>query len=114
MAFWEQLMKEGQIPSEPGKPALSPAPRSQGHSEQRESLIAAGLTIEGKIEGSGVVRVAGRFKGNVRVDGDLTVEPRAYISGGDSSESCLCQRRSGREHPFLLPCGAHGIRGDNW
>src|SRR5262245_33900609 len=27
-----------------------------------ESIVAAGLTIEGKIEGSGNVRVAGRFK----------------------------------------------------
>lgn len=46
-----------------------------------ESIVAAGLTIEGKIEGSGNVRVAGRFKGNVNVKGELTIEPGASISG---------------------------------
>ena len=46
-----------------------------------ESIVAAGLTIEGKIEGSGNVRVAGRFKGNVNVKGELTIEPGASIDG---------------------------------
>ena len=46
-----------------------------------ESILAAGLTIEGKIEGNGNIRVAGRFKGNVNVKGELTIEPGAYIDG---------------------------------
>ncbi len=46
-----------------------------------ESIVAAGLTIEGKIEGSGNVRVAGRFKGSVNVKGELTIEPGACIDG---------------------------------
>ena len=46
-----------------------------------ESIVAAGLTIEGKIEGSGNVRVAGRFKGNVNVKGELTIEPGASLEG---------------------------------
>lgn len=46
-----------------------------------ESIVAAGLTIEGKIEGSGNVRVAGRFKGNINVRGELTIEPGASIDG---------------------------------
>ena len=48
----------------------------------KESLIASDLTIEGKIEGSGHVRLAGRFKGDVNVDGDLTIEPGAKVTGG--------------------------------
>jgi cytoskeletal protein CcmA (bactofilin family) len=44
-------------------------------------VIAAGLTIDGKIEGAGHVRMAGRFKGDVNVDGDLTIEPGAKITG---------------------------------
>ena len=44
-------------------------------------MIAAGLTIDGKIEGAGHVRMAGRFKGDVNVDGDLTIEPGAKITG---------------------------------
>ena len=40
-----------------------------------ESLIAPDIAIEGKIEGTGHVRIAGRFKGDVNVRGDLTIEP---------------------------------------
>ena len=43
-----------------------------------ESILAAGLTIEGKIEGNGNIRVAGRFKGNVNVKGELTIEPGKF------------------------------------
>lgn len=50
--------------------------------ELKESLIAADLTIEGKIEGSGHVRIAGKFKGDVNVQGDLTIERGAKLTGG--------------------------------
>ena len=46
-----------------------------------ESVIAADLTIEGKIEGSGHVRLVGKFKGDVQVEGDLTIEKGAKVSG---------------------------------
>jgi cytoskeletal protein CcmA (bactofilin family) len=46
-----------------------------------ESLIAAGLTIEGKISGEGHVRLAGRFKGEVDIKGDLAVEGGASLGG---------------------------------
>ena len=48
----------------------------------KESLIAAGLTIEGKIEGAGHVRIAGNFKGDVHVQGNLTIEAGAHLTGG--------------------------------
>ena len=60
-------------------PSYEPAPRRS--KEPRETVIAAGLTIDGKIEGAGHVRMAGRFKGDVNVDGDLTIEPGAKITG---------------------------------
>ena len=47
----------------------------------KESLIAANLTIEGKIVGSGHVRLAGRFKGDVQVDGNLTIDSGAVVDG---------------------------------
>jgi len=50
--------------------------------EAKESVVAAGLAIEGKIEGSGHVRIAGRFKGDVHVQGNLTIEPGAKLTGG--------------------------------
>jgi len=50
--------------------------------EGKESVIAAELNIEGKIEGAGHVRIAGRFKGDVHVQGNLTIESGAKLTGG--------------------------------
>lgn len=47
----------------------------------RESLIAAGLAIEGKIQGTGNVRIAGAFKGDVIVEGNLSIESGAKHQG---------------------------------
>jgi cytoskeletal protein CcmA (bactofilin family) len=72
----------------PANTDFSPAtfPRANAAPEPastaKESLIAADLTIEGKIEGSGHVRIAGRFKGDVNVQGDLSVERGAKLNGG--------------------------------
>ena len=59
-------------------PAPAPTP---GEPARRESLIASDLTIEGKIEGAGSVRIAGRFNGDVNVQGDLTIESGAKLTG---------------------------------
>ena len=73
----------GQPASADANPATSPmpaAPRPQVVA--KESLIAADLAIEGKIEGNGNVRIAGKFKGDVNVQGDLTIEKGAKLNGG--------------------------------
>ena len=57
-------------------------PRRTSERDVKESLIAAGLTIEGKIEGVGHVRIAGNFQGDVHVQGNLTIEPGARLTGG--------------------------------
>lgn len=57
-------------------------PAATNEREPKESLIAADLTIEGKIEGTGHVRIAGKFKGDVNVQGDLTIETGAKLNGG--------------------------------
>ncbi len=54
-----------------------------------ESILSAGLTIEGKIEGNGNVRVAGRFKGNINIKGEFTVESGAAIDGEVTAETVL-------------------------
>ena len=56
-------------------------PAASSEREAKESLIAADLTIEGKIEGSGHIRIAGKFKGDVNVQGDLTIEKGAKLNG---------------------------------
>jgi cytoskeletal protein CcmA (bactofilin family) len=63
-------------------PSQVAPPRAVAQAEAKESLIAADLTIEGKIEGAGHVRIAGKFKGDVNVQGDLTIEKGAKLSGG--------------------------------
>jgi cytoskeletal protein CcmA (bactofilin family) len=62
--------------------AVSPRrPTPKTTSEGGESVIAANLSIEGKIEGSGNVRMAGRFKGDVRIDGNFNIETGAHLTG---------------------------------
>jgi len=58
------------------------APSRAPEREVKESLIASDITIEGKIEGAGHIRIAGRFKGDVNVQGNLTIETGAKLTGG--------------------------------
>jgi len=57
-----------------------PASAQSTHSAQ-ESLIASDLSVEGKIEGKGHVRIAGRFKGDVNIEGNLSVDKGARLNG---------------------------------
>ena len=67
---------------------ISTGPRRTAvRSESRESIIAADITIEGKIDGAGHVRLAGRFKGDVHIQGDLTVEAGAKLTGSVRANS---------------------------
>ena len=97
MAIWKDIVaKDGSTPDDapgaapaisrprpevvPNSPALPPA-AAAARKDLKESMLASGLTFEGKIEGSGHVRIAGRFKGDVHVDGTLTVEAGAHLAG---------------------------------
>jgi cytoskeletal protein CcmA (bactofilin family) len=55
--------------------------------EMKESVVAPEITITGKIVGAGHVRIAGRFEGDVHIQGDLTVEQGAKVTGGVRAES---------------------------
>ncbi len=63
-------------------PVAHDPPRAPADRDAKESVIATDLTIEGKIEGTGHLRVAGKFKGDVNVQGHITIEPGAKVSGG--------------------------------
>ena len=95
MALWKDQYGREQNTPEPAadKPAAAapvssiesarqPAAAAQPRGEVKESLLAAGLMIEGKIEGTGHVRIAGSFKGDVHVQGNLTIEAGAKVTGG--------------------------------
>jgi len=99
MAMWKDSVTPRQTPipapevkepvrfdTPPPKPEIppvsaTPLPRPETRPAGKESLIAADITIEGKIEGGGSVRIAGKFKGDVSVQGDLTVEAGAKLTG---------------------------------
>jgi len=70
----------------PAQPAFRPAPTPTPGKPKAESLIAPDITIEGKIEGEGHVRIAGSFKGDVNVRGDLTIELGARVTGSVRAE----------------------------
>jgi len=89
-------------PTSPSTPAVAhaPTPMSDAASTpvrttarvqavERESVIAPELTIEGKIEGSGHVRIAGKFKGDVNVNGNLTIEMNASLTGQVNAKAII-------------------------
>jgi cytoskeletal protein CcmA (bactofilin family) len=100
MSIWKDNLAFRQIPtpipetSEPARfdaapepelvpsPDIAPVARADTGLPHQESLIAADITIEGKIEGGGSVRIAGKFNGDVNVQGDLTIEAGAKLTGG--------------------------------
>jgi cytoskeletal protein CcmA (bactofilin family) len=97
MALWKESSKDQHAPEPVApieKPVASvasfestravpaPAARPVAADAQKESVISAGLTIEGKIEGAGHVRIAGNFKGDVHVQGNLTIDAGARLTGG--------------------------------
>jgi cytoskeletal protein CcmA (bactofilin family) len=66
------------------KPADSGATdsvRRTVRADAKESLIAAELTVEGKIQGMGNIRLAGRFKGDVQVEGNFSIDAGAHVEG---------------------------------
>jgi len=82
----ESLLKKE---SEFSPPEIAPisSGRRVASRELRESLIAADITIEGKIDGTGNVRLAGKFKGDVTIQGDLVIESGAKLIGSVRASS---------------------------
>jgi cytoskeletal protein CcmA (bactofilin family) len=91
MALWD---KPETTPAAAPSPAVAPRPTqpAAAHStesalapkermDMKESIIASGLSIEGKIIGTGHVRVAGKFKGDIQVEGNLHIDNGARVEG---------------------------------
>src|ERR1700712_4636466 len=72
-------------PVSPVSAASAPTPTA-ATKVLKESVLSAELTIEGKIEGAGHVRIAGRFKGDVHVQGNVTIEQGAVVTGEVKAE----------------------------
>ena len=107
MALWKEPNAPTSSTPPPPMPSGTPIPREtpmsatpptntealrrpQGaRGELKESLISSDLTIEGKIEGSGHVRIAGSFKGDVNVQGNLTIEVGEMPTPGVTAASLI-------------------------
>ncbi|HET7811262.1 MAG TPA: polymer-forming cytoskeletal protein [Steroidobacteraceae bacterium] len=105
MALWKDQSNRESGAAEPAvmkapekAPALAPVselaprpavPQNRPDTPKTESVISAGLTIEGKIEGAGHVRIAGNFKGDVVVQGNVTIEPGAKLTGGVQADTVV-------------------------
>lgn len=55
--------------------------------DAKESIIASDINITGKIDGTGHVRIAGRFEGDVHIQGDLTIDAGAKLTGSVKAAS---------------------------
>ena len=91
MALWNQTTSEENNEKPVEKPAATAVPPMQvvatptvkesPTKEQRgESVFGAGVTIEGRIEGDANVRIAGKFKGDIQIKGDLNLEKGARLT----------------------------------
>jgi cytoskeletal protein CcmA (bactofilin family) len=88
MALWDKP-EPGTTPATPASgAAASPNlhtqdshPARKERTDMKESIIASGLFIEGKINGNGHVRVAGKFKGDIQVEGNLHIDSGARVEG---------------------------------
>jgi len=130
MALW----KEATAPAKDAPPIMTPPPAEPSFKrepeaaaditpqaprrvarEAKESIIAAELTITGTIVGSGHVRIAGRFEGDVHIEGNLTIEQGAKLTGGIRAESVAIAGEidgniEGAARVELLPTGV--LNGD--
>ncbi len=83
MAIWRETVQSEPVKrTEPTELArVSPIhERKENPTKNRhESVVSAGLTIEGKITGEGDVRIAGNFKGDIQIKGDLSIEKSAHV-----------------------------------
>jgi cytoskeletal protein CcmA (bactofilin family) len=98
MALWNQPAQESYGDKvQPVSPAPTPTPvngsvatapiapvalvqRESVAKDRNESVFGAGVSIDGKIEGDANVRIAGKFKGEILIKGDLSVEKGADVN----------------------------------
>jgi cytoskeletal protein CcmA (bactofilin family) len=98
MALWKETAQNEQrtMPNEQRMAAQSeqsekaeaaPAPvlpvtsrRESMPRDRYESVLGSGVSIEGKMEGDGDVRIAGKFKGDIHIKGNLNVQKGAHLT----------------------------------
>ncbi|HEY7716232.1 MAG TPA: polymer-forming cytoskeletal protein [Candidatus Binatia bacterium] len=108
MAIWNQTMTpEGSSDRPNAAPVATPqltpatpvsstpvpspvsAARESVFKDRHESVFGVGVAIEGKIEGNTNVRIAGKFKGDIQIRGDLNIERGAHVTAKISAANVI-------------------------
>ena len=55
--------------------------------DRQESVLGFGVTIEGKLEGNGDVRIGGKFKGEIQIKGNLIIQKGAHLTAKINAEA---------------------------
>jgi cytoskeletal protein CcmA (bactofilin family) len=101
MALWKETAQQKVMPSEPSEkigrveaapmPAPTPVnptpPRESTQMDRQESFLGSGVTIEGKMEGNGDVRIAGKFNGDIQIKGNLNIQKGAHLTAKINAEA---------------------------
>jgi cytoskeletal protein CcmA (bactofilin family) len=90
MALWNQAAQEEHkengrmdaptVPQPHVVVATATGGKESAPKDRRESVFGPGVTIEGKIEGDADLRIAGKFKGDIQIKGDLNIEKGAHLA----------------------------------
>lgn len=94
MSLWKNLAKpesfageneaaQAALPSGRMAPSGSSSPRT----DKQQSVIGAGIAIDGNVGGNGDVRIAGSINGDVQLKGNLIVDAGAQILGAVVADS---------------------------
>jgi cytoskeletal protein CcmA (bactofilin family) len=88
----EQTAAMKSEPSEKAEPAPAPVPpvtprRETLPRDRHESVLGSGVSIDGKMEGNGDVRIAGKFKGDIHIKGNLNIQKGAHLTAKINAEA---------------------------
>jgi len=90
----EQRMAAPSEPSEKVEASPAPVPvppiiprRESMPRDRHESVLGSGVSIEGKMEGDGDVRIGGKFKGDIHIKGKLSIQKGAHLTAKVNAEA---------------------------
>jgi cytoskeletal protein CcmA (bactofilin family) len=92
----EQRMAAQSEPSEKVEAVPAPVPpvaprRESMPRDRHESVLGSGVSIEGKMEGDGDVRIAGKFKGDIHIKGNLNIQKGAHLTAKLNAEAVIIE-----------------------
>jgi len=70
------------VPQNPIPARVESVPKAR-----HESVLGRGVTIDGKIEGDGDLRIGGNIKGDIQIKGDLNIEKGARVAAKVHAEN---------------------------